>query len=262
MTLIDTMFELLGRVDASQGNAVLVSAEDLRQWPDAAVKAMKSQKLIVKASPADSAICQGCERECVMPVQSLPAKEGSSSSFIVCDKRSDTNRVPVSSDRLIQWQCNAELVCRFVATTLGLHPSVRRADNAGQWEIGIASGDTRSQMLCLEANGTLELVAGNNKVPLAELMEFREGKYSLNAAMIRQMVDSATTADPRYTPSDVRREARKLKTQAMYESWQKDFRKMKKSHPNASDVWISRKIAKLDIARGRNPETIRKKMKK
>jgi hypothetical protein len=68
-------------------------------------------------------------------------------------------------------------------------------------------GDKRGQMLCLEANGILDLVAGNSKIPLAELIEFREGRYSLNDAMIRQMVDSATTADPRYTQSNARRSA-------------------------------------------------------
>jgi hypothetical protein len=40
--------------------------------------------------------------------------------------------------------------------------------------------------------------------------------------MIRQLVDSATTADNRYTPTNARREVRKLDTQAMYESWQKE----------------------------------------
>jgi hypothetical protein len=100
MTPIDPLFELLGRVGASQGNAVLLSAEELHQWPSAAVKAMKSQKLILKARPAKSASCPGCEENCVMPVHNLPAKGGASSSFIVCDKRSDINRVPVSPARV------------------------------------------------------------------------------------------------------------------------------------------------------------------
>jgi hypothetical protein len=197
-----------------------------------------------------------------MPVYSLPAAKGSSSSFIVCDKRSDVNRVLVTSERLKQWQCNADLVSEFVADSLGLRRSARQTDISGRWEIGTARGDRRSQMLCLEANGTLALAAGNNKIPLVELIEFHDGKYSLDVAMIRVLVDAATTADKRYTPDSSRREARKLDTQAMYEAWRKEYRKLKKNHPNASDVWISRKIAKSDIARGRNPETIRKKMKK
>ncbi len=75
MTPIDAVLELLGRVGASQGNPVLINEEELLQWPGAAVKAMKSQKIIVKARPATSAICPGCEENCVMPVHTLASKE-------------------------------------------------------------------------------------------------------------------------------------------------------------------------------------------
>jgi hypothetical protein len=262
MTPQDALIELLGRVGANQGAAVLVNDEELRQWPDAAVKAMKSQKLIVKASPASSAICPGCERECVMPVHTLPDTAGTQASFIVCDKRNDINRVTVPAEGLKQWKCSADLVCVFVAASLGLRRSARQTGIADLWEIGIAFGDKRSQMLCLQANGVLALVAGNNVLPLAELIEYHDGVYSLDGTLIRQLVDTATTADDRYTPSDIKREVRKLDTQAIYEGWRKAYRNLKKNHPNMSAVWISRKIAKMDIAHNRDAETIRKKMKK
>jgi hypothetical protein len=261
MIPIDTLFELFGRVGACQGVAVLVNAEELHQWPSAAVKAMKSQRLIVKARPASSAICRGCERECVMPVHTLPATAGSQASFIVCDKRSDINRVPVPAERLTSWRCSAELVCEFIAANLGLHGRARQMDSTGRWEIGITFGDKRSQMLCLEANDALALVAGNNMVPLAEVIEFHDGEYALDHAMVRRLVDSATTADNRYTPSKARREARKLDTQARYENWRKAYRELRKKRPNMSDVWYSKQIAKKGIADGRDAETIRKKMK-
>jgi hypothetical protein len=79
--------------------------------------------------------------------------------------------------------------------------------------------------------------------------------------MIRLQVDAATTADSRYTPTNARREASKLDTQAMYASWRKAYRGLKRSHPKMSDVWYSRQIAKLDIAEGRNAGTIKKNMK-
>lgn len=262
MTPINALFELLRRVGSCQGIAVMVSTEELQQWPSAAVKAMKSQRLIVKARPADSVICPGCEDNCVMPVHRPPATAGARSSFIVCDKRSDINRVFVSSERLTQWQCGADLVCKFVASSLGLHPPARQTGSASRWEIGIVSGDKRSQMLCLEATGTMALVAGNNKVPLDEFIEFHEDMYALDDAMVRWLVDSATTADKRYTPSQVRREARKLNTQARYESWRKKYRELKHSKPGKTDRWYANQIAKMDIAHGRNVETIRKNMKK
>jgi hypothetical protein len=262
MTPIDALFELLRRVGACQGIAVLVNVEELHQWPGVAVKAMKSQRLIVKARPADSAICPGCEDNCVMPVHRPPAAAGARSSFIVCDKRSDINRVSVSSERLTQWQCSVHLVCEFVTSSLGLRPPARKTGSAGRWEIGIASGDKRSQMLCLEATDILALVAGNNKVPLDEFVEFHKDKYALDEAKVLRMVDAATTADNRYTPSQVKREARKLQTQARYESWQKEYRKLKRIKPGNPDTRYAQQIAKMDIADGRDAETIRRHMKK
>ena len=123
MKPVDVLIELLDRVGANQGAAILVNDDELRQWPSEAVKAMKSQKLVARARPAASAICPGCEQQCVMPVHTLPAAARSAASFIVCDKRSDINRVPVSASRLIQWQCNADLVCGFIAASLGLRRS-------------------------------------------------------------------------------------------------------------------------------------------
>ena len=262
MKPVDALIELLDRVGANQGVAILVNDDELRQWPPEAVKAMQSQRIVAKALPAASAICPGCEYECVMPVHTVPAAARSAVSFIVCDKRSDINRVPLSTGRLIQWQCNADLVCGFIAASLGLRRSDRQTANADLWEIGIATGNKRCQMLCLQADGGLTLVVGGNRLPLAELIAFCDGQYSLDDAMIRRMVDAATTADNRYTPSQVKREARKLDTQAMYENWRKAYHELRKKRRDMSDVWYSEQIAKMDIAQHRDPDTIRKNMKK
>lgn len=261
MRPIDALFELFGRVGACNGDKVLVNDEELCQWPAVAIKAMKSQKLIMRARSASSAICPGCEYECVMPVYS-PTGTGAKSSFIVCDKRSDTNRVMVPAEQLIQWQCSAEMVCEFVAAGLGLRRGSSPVAGSGLWEIGVAAGHKRSQMLCLKVNGELVLVAGDTSAPLADLVGYGDGKFLLDSSMIRRMVDSATTADPRYTPSNVKREARKLNTQEMYESWRKKYRQLKRSKPGNSDNWYAFQISKMAIAEGRDAETIRKNMKK
>jgi hypothetical protein len=261
MKAVGALLELFGRVGACRNAVVLVNDEELLQWPRVAVKAMKTQNLIKKARPASSAICTGCESNCVMRVYTLSTTTGIPSQFIVCEKRSDINRVPVPAGRLIQWQCNADLVSGFVASSLGLRSPGRVTDSSGRREIGVVCGDKRSQMLCLEASGALRLVIGKSKLPLAEFIVFHNGAYSLDAASIRRLVDSAAMADKRYTPSNARREARKLDTQAMYESWQKEHRALKKENPGKSDSWCAYRIAKMDIAQGRKKETIRKRMK-
>jgi len=135
-------------------------------------------------------------------------------------------------------------------------------ESGGLWEIGIATGKKRSQMLCLEANGELLLVAGESKAPMAELIEFHDGQFSLDEAMVRQLVDAATTADHRYTPSIHKREIRKHATQARYKSWQKTYLELKTKHPGQPDTWYAMKIAKMDISQGRDSKTISRHMKK
>jgi hypothetical protein len=253
--------ELLARVGACRGAAVLVSAEELGQWPAAAVAALKSQGLLAKAGPALSAICPGCEQECTMPVHTTPTGPLVPRSFIVCDKRSDINRVPVSAKRLMQWRCDADAVCGYIAASLGLRRSDQHPSDGGLLNIGIASGDKRSQMLCLRTERDLTVVAGNNGIPLPDLVGFHDGEYSVDAVMIRQLVDAATTADPRHTPSDVRRGARKLATEARRKGWRKAYRNLKKKRPNMSDVWYAQQIAKGEHGGGRSADTIRKHMK-
>lgn len=196
MTPQSALIELLARVAANEGAAVLVSDFELSQWPGAAVSAMKKQGLLLKARAASSAVCPGCEEECAMPVHVLTGTGGTPSAFIVCDKRSDTYQVELSLDRLQQWQCTDDAVCGFVAAALGLRQSdKRRPANADLREIGLFTGDKRSQMLCLHNDGCLMLVAGGNKVPLVETIAYDKDAYSVDGSMIRLLVDAGTSAD-------------------------------------------------------------------
>ena len=260
MTPVTVAIDLLERLAAARGDAVLVSDYDLGQWPPDAVAALKSQKLLTKVRASTSAVCPGCERECVMPVQVLSSTTRSPAAFIVCDERSDTNRVPVPLDRLNQWQCSTQAVCGFVAHAVGVRSAIRQTDVAGLWEIGVATGKKRSQMLCLQAKGAWALVAGGNALPLADFMGYAHGAFLLNAVMVQQLVDSATTADPRHTPSTAKREVRKHETQAMYAAWKKEYRALKRRHPGKSDVWYSQQIAKTHNPLGRDANTIKKHM--
>ncbi|KFB75796.1 hypothetical protein [Candidatus Accumulibacter cognatus] len=261
MTPTDALVELFERLGENDGAVAFVSDHELSQWPDAAVTTMKRHCLLTKSRPAASAVCPGCERDCVMPVDTLPATTNATSAFIVCDKRSDINRVAVSADRLAQWQCSVDAVVAFVAAALGLRRSTSPADAAALRVIGMASGNKRVQVLCLRLAGELALVAGGNEVPLADLIEYRDGAYLLDEKRVRLLVDAATPADPRYTPSNARREARKLDTQAMYKDWQKAYRDLARKRPAMADTWYAQQIARTAIAKGRDADTIRKKMK-
>lgn len=260
MTPQAALVELLTRVGASQDAAALVSHHEMNQWPDAAVAALKAQCLLVKAQPATSAVCPGCERECVMRVQTRTHPSRGTVSFIDCDKRSDVSRVPVPVARLEQWRCSADAVGDFVAASLGLlrRDKRRRPASADFLEIGMATGDKRTQMLCLQTRGELMLVAGGNVVPLVDLIAYRTPAFSIDGAKVGKLVDAATTADKRYTTSNAKRESSKLDTQAMYKAWQKAHLKLVKSRPNMRKTWYANQISKMPVAKGRSADTIRK----
>jgi hypothetical protein len=261
MTPLDALLELLERVGASRDTAALVSEKELSRWPAGAVRELKAKNLLQRASPAVSVVCPGCEQECVMPVHTPHSGAGTAASFVVCDKRDDINRVAVSAERLRQWRCGAEAVGAFVAQSLGLRPGSQRKAGAGLWELGLVMGKRRNQMVCLGENGALELVAGQNAVPLVEIVRFGADGYSVDSEAIRQLVDAATNGDSRYTPSNARRESRKLETRGLHERWRKEYQALKKRRLGMSGVWYSEQIAKSEIAQGRSAETIRKHMK-
>ena len=207
MTPREALLDLVARVGARDGAAVRVSETDVRQWPAEAVAALKAHRLLVRARPARTVVCPGCEADCVMPVQTIPAGPRAAARFIVCDKRSDINRVALTTAHVDQWKCDAEALARFVVAQLGLRRSRHRIDASGTRPLGLAAGDTRHQMLGLRTHGDVTLVVADTAVALADLIDFDRGAYVLDTAAIRHLVDAATTADPRYTPSTTRREA-------------------------------------------------------
>ncbi len=260
MTPQAALIELLGRVGAANGSAVLISTEELDQWPAAAVSALKSQNLLLKARPATSVVCPGCEEECSMPVETRTRANAPATFFVVCDKRSDTSRVAIAAAQLAQWRCDAQAVRGFVAASLELRETPMQPTERDLLPIGIARGNKRTQMLCLRVQEHLALVVGTSTVPLADVVGFEDGRFTLDGLVIRNMVDAATTADPRHTPSTVKREASKIDTQAMYAGWQKAYRALCKKSPGKSDVWYSQQIAKTLVAKGRDASTIKKHM--
>jgi len=117
MTAQDCLSELLRRVGAQDGATTFVTAHELKGWPPDAVRALKAENLLTRAEPAKSADCPGCERGCFSPVVVQPSNSGGDPyAFIVCDRRDDINRVPVSVADLERWQISGEAVANAVTS--------------------------------------------------------------------------------------------------------------------------------------------------
>lgn len=189
MTPEAALIELLERVGAVHGAVAVVSEYELSAWPSAAVAAMKSQGLLTKARPATSAVCPGCERECVMPVHVLTDKARAPEAFIVCDKRSDINRVAVPVSSLEQWQASGASVADLLAGLLGLHRSGANGGDTTRWEVGMLKGAKHSSHLVLVADGVLTLSLAGHSIPLADVLALEGNTFKVDGRTLNRLVD-------------------------------------------------------------------------
>jgi len=225
MTPDAALVELLERVGARHGASVAVSNHELSAWPSAAVAAMKSQCLLTKARPATSAVCPGCERECVMPVHVLTDKAREPAAFIVCDKRSDMNRVPVPVSCLEQWQASGDSIAALLAELLGLHRSGTSGTDAARWEVGVLKGTKHSSHLVLVADGKLALSLAGHSVPLADVLTLESDAFKVDRRSLTRLVDQPVAGAGDVESAAQRRERLKKRVQAVKNKGVKAFLK-------------------------------------
>jgi hypothetical protein len=115
--LLEHIFERLSRADSGEE---VFGADEAAQWPESALEALIKSGVLGHAEPAQTIECDGCERNCFMPVYVRPAGGNRpASAFISCDKPEDVGRVPVDLDRLAQWRITGRMLAGAVAQLLG-----------------------------------------------------------------------------------------------------------------------------------------------
>ena len=251
--------DLVSRMGATRTREVRVDSRELAQWPGEVVSALKSQKLIRRARRARATVCQGCGRQCAMPVE---WEADPSMPWVVCDKRGDINRVPVPLDRLVQWRTSGDILGRFIADGLSLRWRGWKAKDHGELEIGMFTGEKPGKMLKLRIEGRLAFVTGTSALALSKVLFFRGAGFGLEGTGIRRWMDATATEKDPTAAGRVRYESRKLDTHKKHLRLQRVYRGLKREKPGRSDVWYARQIAKSGQGGGLSPETIRKRMKK
>jgi hypothetical protein len=129
---------LSARLGSSSDTAVYVGwdeCEGIGELADALVDA----GLLLPAEPASALICDGCERNCVMPVNIAPAIVAQPGrAFIVCDKRDDIGRVSVAPPRLRRWMFSLPVLANALARTLKTDQQPAQAGSGNSWCLGQA----------------------------------------------------------------------------------------------------------------------------
>lgn len=189
MTGSDALEALLSRVAASYDGAASFYLDELVRWPKTAVATFKEARLLIPATPATSATCGGCERQCHVPVE-IVSRAGTSAAFVLCDKRDDINRVDVPMERLERWQASGEAIAAHLARELGVNRPVSVSTQAKCWEVGrLRSKRIEPVALTIGDQGLAVEVAGYS-VRLDEVLWWKAGRLELDRQGLSAFVDN------------------------------------------------------------------------
>ena len=95
------------------------------------------------------------------------------------------------------------------------------------------------------------------QIPITELLFIDNGKIAFDHARIDAVLAVKQPVKAKdYLSNTDKREQRKANTQAMYQSWQDEYEKLKRQHsnkpnqPKKTKGWYAYKISKMPIAQG------------
>ena len=107
----------------------------------------------------------------------------------------------------------------------------------------------------------LTLIINQSELPIDEVLFFDGNTLTLDRAKIDSAVKlKQPPHTKKYRPNSDKKAVAQANTEAMYLDWHDQAIKLKKKHPHQSKTWISQKIAKMAIGKGKSAETIRKNM--
>lgn len=261
MTKVEVFQSLLGLL--VEDKTCVVGWEQLQYWPKGTVEAFVQAGLLKSAPAANQIECNACPERCLMPVHVLPAQNRQAGrAFVVCDQRDDMGRIKVDFARLQQWHTSQSQLALWLAQELEIKSKPILDKTSGVYQLGSVQWKKRLSSLELVFAGDMFLRSAGHDLPLLEAVDFVGDIPKVDRTVVLNFVDlpPVTAKVERYNLSIARREAGKLDTQAMRQDWQKEYKKLKKEHPDKPNTWIALKIAKMDIAQGRDAETIRKRM--
>lgn len=267
MTLNDVLLSLLEAMGAT-GKTHLVDWDTVQQWPDGALGRLLEAGILTSAKPALSVECRECENRCFMEVHQLSGGDKRPArAFVVCDDpemQGQMGRIQIPLERLQQWKVTALQLAKVTASLLGIECKAEDRHGQANIRVGMVKGTNGRRWLSLNKS-PLTLEINDHRLPLEEALYFEDETLSVDRLRIGQLLDKEPgKGGKQYTPSTEKREARKRKTEAMYEDWREEYLELRRKHPDTvrhSDSWIAKQIAKLKIAQNRDSDTIRKKMK-
>jgi hypothetical protein len=182
--LLEHIFERLNRADSGRE---IFGADEAAQWPGGALEVLIKFGLLERAEPARVIECDGCERNCFMPVH-VRVAEGNRPArvFISCDKPEDVGRVPVEPGRLAQWRVTSRMLAGALARLLGFTKQPHEDSVGKRWTLGRLKGKEYKGEVTLSIEGGVALTVASQNIPLVHVLTLnRRGLKAEKDALLR-----------------------------------------------------------------------------
>lgn len=184
-----------------------------------------------------------------------------SESFIVCDKRSDINRVVVDRIQMQQWKLTGMQVARLFAQLMGFSEHLKLNSDTNRIRLGMLKSKKGRRCLSLNVK-SIELELNTYSFPVEDVLYLEESGFAIDMNIIHKAASKTPqSVASKYQSSSKKRVIAKAKTAEKHQDWKDEYKSLKSTYEDKSDAWIARKISKMDIAKRRSVETIRKNMK-
>jgi hypothetical protein len=197
------LVRLLHRLQQRAGEALELAADDLAAWPAGLADALLAQGAMERAAPADSVICPGCEEACAMRVHVRPRPEGAPSAFVVCDKRDDMGRVPVTLGMLERRHVTPRTLANALSRALGQPGPTPLAEGL---RLGWVEGGAGRAAVHLVVDGrALALIVAGYRLEAAAVLTWDGVRLGLDLAALRRHADAVVGTGAGESPEDRQR---------------------------------------------------------
>jgi hypothetical protein len=188
--LLEHIFERLSRAGSGQE---IFGADEAAQWPESALEALIRSGLLERAEPARVIECDGCERNCFMPVHvRLAESNRPARAFISCDKPEDVGRVPVELGRLAQWRITGGILTGAVARLLGFTKPPHEDSVGKRWTLGRLKGEEYKGEVKLSIEGGVALTIADQSMPLVHALTLNRRGLKADKDALLKLVDGDT----------------------------------------------------------------------
>ncbi|PHR95111.1 MAG: hypothetical protein COA68_17635 [Oceanobacter sp.] len=269
---VDQVLLLLLNSLSLKSHKLVLSWYSVNLWQEQAFTLMLANKLITPVSKAKTIQCRYCEKNCTLDVipHSYPNK---TRYYAVCEEpimHEQVGRMTIPPEQLKQWQITIKQLAVLIAELLGLSSDISYKADQKSISLGALSSKAGRKSVVLNVE-PLTLVVNQSILPINELLYFdlnSSNKLMLDKAKIDHAINIKQPPTAKnYSPNIDKKELRKAKTQAMYQSWQEEYEKLKRENPNKPNQpkktkgWYAYKISKMPIAQGGSAANITRVLK-